>query len=63
MYNKVVCEAFLLHKTDMLKESLEKLDTAVEEYKKSYETVPVEPLLYKVSTYLKLALPSFFADT
>ena len=41
MYNKAICEAFLLHKTEMFKESVEKLDAAVEEYKKSYETVPV----------------------
>lgn len=36
MYNKIICEAFLLNKTDMLMESLEKLDLAVEEYRKNY---------------------------
>lgn len=36
MYNKIICEAFLLNKTDMFMESLEKLDLAVEEYRKNY---------------------------
>lgn len=63
LYNKIICEAFLLHKTDMFRESLEKMDLAVEEYRKSYDTVPVEPVLYKISTYLKMSIPYFFTDT
>ena len=29
LYNKLICEAFLLNKTEMYRESLEKLDLAI----------------------------------
>ena len=63
LYNKMICEAFLLNKTELYRQSLQKFQLVIEEYQKHYDTIPVEPLLYKISTYLKLALPLFFTNS
>lgn len=60
VYNRVICEAFLLNKTELYKECLEKLDLSIEEYQKYHKCIPVEPLLYKICTNLKLSLGYFF---
>jgi hypothetical protein len=55
-YNKTLCEALLMSESDMADESLSKFSSCVDLYYDKYETIPQEPLLYKIMILIKLAI-------
>lgn len=55
-YNKVLCEGLLMLDNEMVEDSLEKFNTAIDNYYRFTRAIPAEPILFRVIALMRLAL-------